>query len=73
MKDSVGWICERLGVDPTLEFTGGRQGWVGDNPFVFLDVSKMLGLGWQPRFDIRESVLATVDWLVANPWLLERR
>ena len=73
VKDSVGWICERLGVGPTLEFTGGRQGWVGDNPFVFLDVSKILGLGWQPRFDIRESVLATVDWLVANPWLLERR
>jgi len=73
VRDSVGWICERLGVDPVLEFSGGRQGWVGDNPFVFLDVSKIQALGWEPRFDIRRSVLSTVDWLLANSWLLDRR
>jgi UDP-glucose 4-epimerase len=73
VKDSVGWICERLGVTPELEFTGGQRGWVGDNPFVFLDVSKIQAAGWSPKYTIRESVLATVDWLVANPWILDRR
>ncbi len=70
---SVKWICEHLGVDPRLDFEGGDRGWVGDNPFVFLDVSKMRQTGWEPKFTIRESIIATLDWLVANPWLLERR
>ena len=30
-------------------------------------------LGWRPRFRIRESVLATLDYLRANEWILERR
>jgi UDP-glucose 4-epimerase len=73
LKSSVKWICEHLGVEPKLEFTGGRQGWIGDNPFVFLDVSKIRRTGWEPSHTIRESIVATVEWLAANPWLLERR
>lgn len=70
---SVKWICQRLGLEPRLDYQGGERGWVGDNPFVFLDVSKMQQTGWEPQFTIRESIIATVDWLIANPWLLERR
>ena len=70
---SVKWICEHLDVAPRLDFGGGARGWVGDNPFVFLDVSKMRQTGWEPKFTIRDAIVATVDWLVANPWLLERR
>ena len=67
------WICEHLGLEPTLDYTGGERGWVGDNPFVFLDVSKMQQTGWEPKFTIQQSIQATVDWLAANPWLLDRR
>lgn len=70
---SANWICEHLGIEPTFEYAGGERGWVGDNPFVFLDVSKMRDTGWEPEFSIRDSIIATVDWLVANPWLLDRR
>ena len=73
VDDSVRWICERLGVSPTIEHGGGRRGWVGDNPFVFLDVSKIQAAGWSPRYSIRESIVATVDWLTANSWILDRR
>ena len=73
LMDSVRWICDHLGVDPEIELTGGRQGWVGDNPFVFLDVSKIQATGWTPQYTIQESVRATIDWLVANPWILDRR
>lgn len=73
LSSSIAWICERLDVDPRLDYEGGKRGWVGDNPFVFLDVSKMQQTGWEPKFTIRDSIVATVDWLVANPWLLERR
>ena len=37
MNDSIGWICGHLGVAPALEYTGGDRGWIGDNPFIFLD------------------------------------
>ncbi len=37
VKDSIGYICEHMGVSPEFEFTGGDRGWIGDNPFIFLD------------------------------------
>jgi UDP-glucose 4-epimerase len=71
--DSIGWISERLGVTPTLEFSGGDRGWIGDNPFIFLDCSKIRGLGWAPQLTIREGICRTLDYLRANPQLLEAR
>ena len=40
-RDSIGWITERLGLEPELDFGGGDRGWVGDNPFIFLDTSRI--------------------------------
>ena len=73
VNDSIGWICAALGVKPELHYTGGDRGWVGDNPFIFLDTKKIRGLGWQPRFTIRQGVEATVAWLKANPWIFSHR
>ena len=71
--DSVGWITERLGLSPRLTLTGGDRGWIGDNPFIFLDCSKMHAFGWSPKLSIREGIVRTVDYLVANPWVMEAR
>jgi UDP-glucose 4-epimerase len=73
VNDSIGWICGRLGLNPRLEYTGGDRGWIGDNPFIFLDCAKMQGLGWKPRHGIQDSVVKTVDYLVENRWLLASR
>lgn len=73
VSDSVSWITARLGVEPKLEFTGGDRGWIGDNPFIFLDTSRIRALGWQPRLTIRQGVERTVDYLVDNTWVLETR
>jgi len=73
VDDSVGWICDQLNVTPAIEHTGGERGWVGDSPFVFLDNSKMRRTGWEVRHGIEESIRATVDWLTANRWILDRR
>ena len=70
--ESAGWICERLGVRPRFEFTGGDRGWIGDNPHIHLDPTKLQSTGWRPRYSIREAVERTVDYLVAEPWVLER-
>jgi len=50
VNDSIGWICKELGVHPTLEYSGGDRGWIGDNPFIFLDTKKIRSLGWLPKF-----------------------
>jgi UDP-glucose 4-epimerase len=73
VRDSARWICEELGVSPRLEFGTGNRGWVGDNPFVFLDVQKAMTAGWAPGHTIESSVRETARWLVANRWILDRR
>jgi UDP-glucose 4-epimerase len=73
VRDSIGWITQHLGVSPKLAFSGGERGWIGDNPFIFLDPKKIRSLGWTPRYSIKEGVLATLDYLRANAWLLEAR
>lgn len=73
VRDSVRWICEELGVSPRLEFGTGNRGWIGDNPFVFLDVQKAMTAGWAPVHTIESSVRETARWLVANRWILDSR
>jgi UDP-glucose 4-epimerase len=73
VRDSVGWICARLGLSPELCYAGGDRGWIGDNPFIFLDCARICALGWRPRYTIREGVERTVDYLMANPDLLDAR
>jgi UDP-glucose 4-epimerase len=71
VDDSVGYICEHLGVSPQVTKTGGARGWVGDSPLIHLDCSKIRSLGWAPTLSIKEAVGATVAWLDANPYVLE--
>lgn len=73
VNDSIGWISEALGVKPRLEYTGGDRGWIGDNPFIFLDTARIRGLGWTPQLSIREGIVKTVEFLRANEWVLEAR
>ncbi|CNK28002.1 dTDP-D-glucose-4%2C6-dehydratase [Yersinia mollaretii] len=73
VNDSIGWICDELGVRPRLEYSGGDRGWIGDNPFIFLDTTRIRALGWQPKFDIREGVIKTVQYLRENEWVFESR
>jgi UDP-glucose 4-epimerase len=71
--DSIGWITEHLGVNPRIEFTGGDRGWIGDNPFIFLDTKKIQNLGWRPKLTIQQGIIKTIDYLIANPWVMEAR
>jgi UDP-glucose 4-epimerase len=73
VDDSLGWICEHLGVNPERRYTGGQRGWIGDSPFIFLDATKLRSLGWRPKLSIREGVIRTLEYLQANQWVLEQR
>jgi UDP-glucose 4-epimerase len=72
VNDSVRWICEYLGIKPCLKYTGGLRGWVGDSPFIYLDISRIKKLGWQPKTKIRQAVIKTLEYLRDNQWLLKK-
>jgi UDP-glucose 4-epimerase len=71
VDDSLGWICAHLGLNPQRRYSGGVRGWIGDSPFILLDTAKVRLLGWRPTLSIRESVIRTLEYLRANPWVLE--
>jgi UDP-glucose 4-epimerase len=66
VNDSIGWICEHLGLHPKLAYSGGERGWAGDSPFILLDCSRIRALGWRPQLTIKEAVLATIKYVSAN-------
>lgn len=73
LNDSIGWICSHLNVTPQLDYTGGTRGWIGDNPFIFLDTTRIRALGWRPALTIREGVIRTVAFLQRHPEVFDRR
>jgi len=73
VNDSIGWICGELGLTPLIEYTGGDRGWIGDNPFIFLDTKRIQALGWRPKFSIQQGVIKTVQYLRDNEWVFESR
>ncbi len=73
VNDSISWITDYLGLKPVLKYAGGERGWIGDNPFIFLDCKKINNLGWHPRLTIKQAVIRTLDYIVANKWMLNKR
>ena len=63
------WESRRAG----WRFSGGKRGWVGDNPFIFLDTAKIRATGWQPKLNIEQGIVRTLQWLQQNQWILSRR
>lgn len=73
VNQSIGYICAALGLKPALEYTGGNKGWIGDNPFIFLDTRKVQATGWKPKLTIEQGIIKTLRWLEANHWVYEAR
>ena len=73
VNDSIGWICEHLGVRPEIRYAGGERGWIGDSPFIFLDCKKIRTLGWVPLRNIREGIIETLRFLQKNEWVFAKR
>ena len=72
VNDSIGWISGHLGLTPERKYSGGERGWIGDNPFIFLDTAKIRSLGWKPKLTIQQGIIRTLEYLQANQWLLEQ-
>jgi len=73
VNDSIRFICGALGLKPRLDYTGGDRGWIGDNPFIFLDTKKIQATGWKPALTIEQGIGRTLEWLKQNQWVYEKR
>ncbi len=72
VKKSIQIICEVLKLNPQIIYKGGKRGWVGDNPFILLDIKKIKSTGWKPKFSINDSIKITAKYLLKNSWLLKK-
>lgn len=70
VRESISYILDELNLSPDIRFGDEERGWVGDNPFIFLDVEKAKRHGWTTTVSIQSSVVETVRWIVANPWVM---
>ena len=73
VKESIKIICDILKCKPKLFFKGGRRGWVGDSPLIFLDIKKLRKSGWKPSYTIKQSIKITTKYLLDNQWILKRK
>ena len=70
--DSAMKIAAALDLKPEYAVGEEKRGWIGDNPFTFLDISKAQRCGWNPTISLEDSILDTVRYLKENNWLLKK-
>lgn len=68
VNQSISTITSHLGVEPVLEYAGGRRGWAGDSPLIHLDCARIRSLGWKPTLSIAQATVRTLEWFEANPY-----
>ena len=73
VKQSINVICNQLQVKPKISFSGGKRGWIGDSPFIFLSTKKIRSLGWKPKLTIKQSIEQTTRYLKNNKWVFKKR
>ncbi len=69
VDDSVKIIANFLNLKPSITHSGGNQGWVGDNPFIYLDTKKIRKLGWKEKNTITQGIIKTIKWIDENQWI----
>jgi len=72
VDQSIAVITATLGVSPRIVHAGGERGWVGDSPRILLDTRRLRALGWGPTRSIRESIVETLAFLEAHPFVDDR-
>ena len=73
VDQSIAIITATLGVKPRIAHGGGDRGWVGDSPRILLDTTRLRALGWAPTRSIEESIVETLAFLEASPFVNDRR
>lgn len=61
VKEIAAMVIEEMGLNATIEYTGGDRGWVGDVPEFKYDLSKINALGWCAKHDSNASVRLAIQ------------
>lgn len=74
VTDLANIVCDEMGLEGVeFRYAGGARGWLGDSPFVHLDIAKIRNVGFRPAIPIEEGVRRTVRYLLAHDWLFKER
>ena len=66
VKDLVRMVCQEMGLEPTVRYTGGAVGWVGDVPRYEYDLTRIHALGWKARRSSDEAVRLSIQRILAG-------
>lgn len=66
VKESIEEILYTLKLKPKVMYGKEDRGWIGDNPVIFLDCSKIRDIGWKPEFSIRAGIQSTLEYFKEN-------
>jgi UDP-glucose 4-epimerase len=69
VKHSIKIILKILNLNPKIYYTGGKRGWIGDSPKIYLDTKKIRKIGWKPKKTIDDSIKETISFFNKNRWL----
>lgn len=60
-------VCDEMGLR-NVKYNLGKsnKGWIGDAPFVHLDISRANKYGWHPKVDIETGIRKTVRYLLSD-------
>jgi UDP-glucose 4-epimerase len=76
VKNSIETIFDYMAIrnKPEIKYEDSKRGWVGDNPLIFLDTTKLKTVGgnWKPKYTIEESIADTIKYLSLNNKYLKR-
>ena len=67
VKEIADIVSKVMGVSPKYNFTGGVEGgrgWKGDVKYMLLDISKLKGTGWSPKYSSNQAVEKTTVSLI---------
>lgn len=66
VKEITDTFVKETGFKGKVVYTGGKRGWVGDVPQMFLDVSKLNKFGWKSKHSSKEAIVTALKFLLAK-------
>ncbi len=61
VKEIAQMVIDEMGLNATINYTGGDRGWVGDVPEFKYDLTKINRLGWEAKTNSNDSVRIAIQ------------
>lgn len=66
VNESAKIISDYMKLNPKITYSGGKQGWIGDNPYIHLCTKKIQSIGWKPKMTINNGIINTLEYFKRN-------